>query len=134
MVLEANNLSSPTVVVVDDDPDVRDSVAEVLTDAGYAVVSLGSCNAALTHLCQTPAPAVVLVDLLMPGMNAWELIGQMRRRESLAKVPVIAMTGSGPQWGAPVPEAMVLRKPIDGARMLDLIRSVVVSATLAASG
>jgi hypothetical protein len=49
----------------------------------------------------------------------------MRRRESLAKVPVIAITGSGPQWGAPVPESMVVRKPIDDTRLLDLVRATV---------
>jgi CheY-like chemotaxis protein len=118
-----DSTASQTILVIDDDPDVRRSVADLLADAGYQVVCFSGCSAALTHLCQNPSPAVVLVDLLMPGMNAWELIGQMRRRDSLAKVPVITMTGAGPQWGAPVPASMVVRKPIDGARLLGLIRA-----------
>ncbi|HEY0708197.1 MAG TPA: response regulator [Polyangia bacterium] len=124
-------MAPPTILVVDDDPDVLESVAEVLKDAGYDVVPFRNCSLALTHLCQNPAPAAVVVDLLMPGMNAWELFGQMRRRENLAGVPMIAMTGAGPQLGAPVPQHMVLRKPIDGARLLALVQS---STATAAAG
>ncbi len=116
--------SRQTVLVIDDDPDVRASIADLLTDAGYQVTCLGSCSLALSHLCQNPAPAVVVVDLLMPGMNAWELVGQMRRRESLVKVPVIAITGSGPQLGAPVPDEQVVRKPIEATKLLGLVRKL----------
>jgi chemosensory pili system protein ChpA (sensor histidine kinase/response regulator) len=124
-------MSPSTILVVDDDPDVLASVAEVLTDAGFEVVTFRNCSLALTHLCQNPAPAAVVVDLLMPGMNAWELFGQMRRRENLAHVPMIAMTGAGPQLGAPVPQHMVLRKPIDSTRLLALLRA---STATAAAG
>lgn len=110
-----------TVVLIDDDPDVRESVAELLRSAGHEVTSFANCTKALMHICQTDPPAVVIVDLLMPGMNAWEFIGQMRRREKFANVPVIAITGSLPAWGSPVPEAMVARKPIDPARLLQLV-------------
>jgi two-component system sensor histidine kinase/response regulator len=112
---------APTILIVDDDADVRASVAEFLGDAGYETVCLSNGNAALAHMCQNPPPAAVLADMLMPGMNAWELVAQMRRREHLAKIPVIVVTGQGPQWGSPVPESMVVRKPIDTTRLLRLI-------------
>jgi CheY-like chemotaxis protein len=120
----ATPASAATILVVDDDADVRDSLADSLRDAGYEVVCLNNGSAALTHLCQNPAPAAVLADMLMPGMNAWELVAQMRRRESLANVPVIVVTGQGPQWGAPVPEKLVVRKPIDTSRLFEVLRSV----------
>ena len=115
---------SQTVVVVDDDPDVRDALTDLLTSAGYQVVAISRGEAALAHLCQNPPPAAVLVDLLMPGMNAWELLAEMRRRESLSRVPFIAMTGARKEWGSPVPEEMMVRKPIDEARLLQLIGSM----------
>ena len=121
--MKQDAMTAKTVLVVDDDADVRESVADLLTEAGYDVICFSACSTALAHLCQNPLPGVVVVDLLMPGMNAWELFGQMRRRENLSKIPVIAITGSGPEWGAPVPEAMVVRKPIDSARLLRLIAS-----------
>jgi CheY-like chemotaxis protein len=120
-----------TVLVVDDDRDVRAAVVEILQGDGYAVTSLANANLALSHLCQTEPPAVVLTDLLMPGMNAWELVGQMRRRSALAHVPVIVMTGS-PQHGAPVPKELVLTKPIDAENLLDLVRRTITGAKNAA--
>lgn len=116
-----------TIVVVDDDQDVRASVADLLIAAGYEVICFAGGSLALTHLCQNQVPDVVLVDLLMPGMNAWELVGQMRRRENLAKVPVIIMTGT-PQFGSPVPDDMVLVKPIDPAKLLELVHAATVRA------
>jgi CheY-like chemotaxis protein len=116
-----------TVVVIDDDVDTCETVSDLLGQAGYQTVSIRRSSVALAYLCQNPPPAVVLVDLLMPEMNAWELIAQMKRRDGLAKVPVIAMTGLGREWGAPVPEAMVLRKPIDSERLLGLVRTAVES-------
>jgi CheY-like chemotaxis protein len=119
------------VLVVDDDRDVRAAVGDILEAAGYAVTSVANANLALSHLCQNPPPAVVLSDLLMPGMNAWELVGQMRRRSALTHVPVIVMTGS-PQYGAPVPKEMVLTKPIDAAHLLDLVGRTIAGAKSAA--
>ena len=118
-----------TILVVDDEADVRESLADLLRESGYDVVSMGTCAAALAHLCQNPPPAAIVVDLLMPGMNAWELVLQLRRREGLAKLPVIAITGSAPWLGAPVPEAMVVRKPIDSEHLLGVIRKAVSRAS-----
>jgi CheY-like chemotaxis protein len=114
-----------TVMVIDDDADLRLALADLLAEAGYEAVCLSSCNAALSHLCQHPPPAVVVVDILMPGMNAWELVAQMRRRSFLAEIPVIAMTGRPLRLGSPVSEAMTLAKPIDPAQLLGLIEAVV---------
>lgn len=119
----------PTVVVIDDDPDIRAGVSDLLQDAGYQVVCHNSCNTALAHMCQHPPPGLVLVDLLMPGMNAWELVAQMKRRDFLASVPVIAMTGMARPLGSPVSDEKTLRKPIDPARLLDVVRDSVKSAS-----
>ena len=117
--------SAGLVLVVDDDPDIREALSDLLGDSGFEVTCSRNGDAALAWLCSHEPPAVVLVDVLMPGMNGWELIGQMRRRDKLSGVPVIALTGLGPQWVCPVPERLVVRKPIDPARLVELVRSVV---------
>ena len=114
-----------TVLVIDDDADLRLALSDLLKEAGYEVLCMSSCTTALTHLCHHPPPQVVMVDLLMPGMNAWELVAQMRRRDFLAGVPVIAMTGMPLVLGSPVSDAMTLRKPIDPQHLLGLIRSLI---------
>jgi CheY-like chemotaxis protein len=76
-------------------------------------------------------PAAVLLDLFMPEMNGWEFVDKLRANRRFANVPVIMVTGNQPHWGYPVPERMVVRKPIDPARLLELIRDVVQSAQAA---
>jgi CheY-like chemotaxis protein len=111
------------VLVIDDDPDIRSAASDVLEQAGYDVTCLSSGRIALSHLCQNPAPAVILVDVLMPGMNAWEFIAELKRREGLSRIPVIAMTGLPVHFGSPVGEERVLRKPITAERLITLVRT-----------
>jgi CheY-like chemotaxis protein len=114
-----------TVLVIDDDADLRLALSDLLEQAEYQPVCMSSCKAALDHLCQQAPPALVIVDILMPGMNAWELVAQMRRRDFLADIPVIAMTGMPLPLGSPVADTMTLRKPLDPDHLLGLVRSVV---------
>jgi DNA-binding response OmpR family regulator len=109
--------------VVDDDTAVRASLAEVLEDADYEVSALADGNAALLYLCQNEPPSVVLVDLLLPGLNAWELIAEMRRRERLAAVPVLVMTGAPASHTASLPGYRTLQKPLSPQALLAAIRA-----------
>ncbi len=113
-----------SVLVADDDPDVRQSISTLLEDAGYKVIAVANGKAALSYLCQNERPAVVLLDVLMPGLNAWELIAEMGRREKLANIPVLGMTGLSSQLGAPVPEARMIRKPFDPAALVALVHAL----------
>jgi CheY-like chemotaxis protein len=81
---------SDTVMVVDDDLAIRELIAMVLTDEGYAVATATNGAEALTQLQQSPPPALVLLDLNMPVMSGWEL--QARLREELPDLPVVFMT------------------------------------------
>jgi CheY-like chemotaxis protein len=114
---------APKVLVIDDDADIRSAASDFLGQAGYDVTCLSNGRTALSYLCQNPAPDVVLVDVLMPGMNAWELTAEMKRREGLARIPIIAMTGLPVQFGSPVREEMMLRKPISAERLISLVRT-----------
>src|SRR5262245_60919098 len=66
------------ILVVDDDPDIRDSLALLLDDAGYRVHTAGDGLQALALLEQIPRPALALVDLRMPVMDGVALIEAMR--------------------------------------------------------
>ena len=61
------------ILVVDDDPDIRDSLREVLEDEGYEVACVGNGREALDHLkTANPRPCVILLDLMMPVMDGWQ--------------------------------------------------------------
>jgi two-component system, chemotaxis family, chemotaxis protein CheY len=111
----------PTVMVVEDDWDVRDAVAEVLTDAGYAVVSASDGREALQLLRSNPLPSALLLDLFLPEMNGWQVYAQVQSNQELSQIPVIVMTAAGEHWGYPGPPAMVVRKPVDSERLLQLL-------------
>ncbi len=80
-----------TIVVADDDPDVRDLVQFKLEQAGLDVVGVGDGPAAL-EACEQHVPDLVLLDVMMPGMSGLDVCRSLRRRTELAAVPVIMLT------------------------------------------
>jgi CheY-like chemotaxis protein len=131
MSLSAHESAKLRVLVVDDDADVRDALADLLDDAGYVSVCRGDGREALKYMRKHGAPAAVLLDLFMPEMNGGEFVQKLKAAPKLAGVPVIMVTGNQPHWGYPVPGPMVLRKPVDADRLLELLRGLVQPAAVA---
>lgn len=82
----------PTVLIVDDDDLVRETLRFVLEDVGYEVCSASQAIDALALLEREPID-IVLSDIFMPGMNGFDLLKQIRQRAP--QVPVILITGFG---------------------------------------
>lgn len=80
-----------TVLIVDDEEDLRESVSMVLEDRGYDVVLAGDglegISAAVEH-----APSLVLVDYRMPELDGVEFLNSLRSTEGLADTPVVIIT------------------------------------------
>jgi CheY-like chemotaxis protein len=83
-----------TVLVVDDDPDIRSLLSGLLSKAGYHVEMACSGAEAILMLEQMPTPAALLVDLLMPGIVGQELLEYVRATPRLATIPVAIVSGS----------------------------------------
>jgi PAS domain S-box-containing protein len=90
MVLEASNNGRRSVLIADDDPDVRRILGEALAAAGCEVRTASSGGEAL-DLARRNQPDVAVVDLLMPGMDGVEAIAVMRTEPGLQSVQVIAL-------------------------------------------
>jgi CheY-like chemotaxis protein len=89
------SLRNAPVLVVEDDPAVRDSIAAMLSAAGYQVVSVGDGQAALDFIIGSPVtPSVVLLDLKMPVMNGLKLLAIMRSYYRVKTIPVVALTAN----------------------------------------
>jgi CheY-like chemotaxis protein len=104
------------VLIVEDDEDVRESVAEVLRDDGYDVTSARNGAEAITLLTDGPPPCVVLLDLMMPVMTGWELVDRIRGKQSLSNLPVVVTSAAAER--PPPGVDRVLPKPIDLDAML----------------
>jgi DNA-binding response OmpR family regulator len=94
--------SKPQLLVVDDDPSIRESLGALLTSAGYDVVVAESGVSAVSHLDRTVADLVV-TDLNMPGMSGMDLISHVRSRYPATLI--VAM--SGDYQGDSVPAGII---------------------------
>jgi CheY-like chemotaxis protein len=119
-----SDASAGTLLLVDDDSDVREAVRDVISDYGYRVVCARDGEEALRYLLNNPPPAVILLDLFMPRMNGWELARELEASPRLSRIPVITVTASAPHWGYPVPMARVVRKPFDVEHLVRMIGRV----------
>jgi CheY-like chemotaxis protein len=109
------------VLVVDDDRDIRATLAELLQLEGYDVETAGDGLEALAKLDAGLQPTVVLVDLMMPVMNGFELLKQLRCNRADQSLPVIVISANRDYDAEDLGVAAVLRKPFD---IEGLLRSV----------
>src|SRR5205823_15040480 len=80
-----------TILVVDDDPDIRDLIQEILEGAGHDVTVAAEGQEALNKLKRRPYELIVL-DIMMPTMNGYEVLEQIRAMPIRASTPVIVVT------------------------------------------
>ena len=84
----------PRLLVVDDDVELCESMADALTDAGYEPVTAGDGLHALLLTREDLAPRLILLDLMMPDMNGWQFREQQLRDQKMKDIPVVVMTAS----------------------------------------
>jgi CheY-like chemotaxis protein len=108
---------------VDDDQDIRETLGEALEHEGFSVLTARDGHEALAHLrAPAPLPDVILLDLMMPVMNGFELREVLRATPAFSTIPVVAITAGsdGPSFDAQV----VMRKPLALENLLAAIDRV----------
>ena len=90
-----NRAEDRTVLVVDDEPNVRDYLAQVLRDAGFNVVTARDGVEALEIIREHP-PDFVSLDLVMPKKSGHKLLYEMRKDKQLSRIPVVIVTAHAP--------------------------------------
>ena len=116
-----------TVLVVEDDEPIRESLRDVLELEGYQVYTAINGKEGLAVLRSVPHSCVVLLDLFMPVMNGAEFLHAVRQEcvEDLKAVPVVLVSAAPPEGEAlsavkPLADGF-LKKPLDLARLLQII-------------
>ena len=104
-----------SVLIVEDHPELRRSLTDLLQEAGYAVTSAADGQEALAGLRNAPPPDLILLDLVMPVMDGWEFRRRQRQDSALAAIPVVVISGgeTPPRSSGFVDAASYLLKPID---------------------
>ena len=81
------------ILVVDDDPAIRDVLVQVLEDEGHHAVSAANGREALQHLENTHEhTCLILLDLMMPDMSGTDFVVSQRRNSQLANIPVVIVS------------------------------------------
>jgi DNA-binding response OmpR family regulator len=117
----------PAVLLVDDDPAVRDAVTKLLHRAGYACHAASDATAGLAF-ARNRRPTVIITDVQMAGMNGLAFLEEVRRRPELRGVPAIILTAHGGDAvsdGARRLGAQVVAKPYDGKALVTRIGEMV---------
>jgi len=114
-----------TIVIIDDDEDMRCALADVLAEEGYAVRCFANGAEALLNLRRDAEASLILLDLEMPVMDGWAFRREQQRDRRLKKIPVIAMSASA-DLGVPSPHAgAVFSKPMDVDQLVQRIGEAV---------
>lgn len=114
-------VASTAVLVVEDEPGIRELIKVVLERAGYAVLAADGPHAALAALRRQPAISLMLVDLIMPQMDGYDFVAEARR--SVAGVPVIFMSSFAPDAARQTSRDRFLAKPFHVDALIAMVRA-----------
>ncbi len=84
--------SSASILVVEDDLPTREMLCRSVASMGYVAHVAGNGRSGLDWLANHPAPSLILLDLLMPEMDGFEFLRELRKRSAFVDVPVIVVT------------------------------------------
>ena len=107
-----------SVLLVEDDADIREAVSAVLEAEGYTVLTAENGEAALAIL-ERGQPCVVLLDLMMPVMSGWEFMNVVKQNRRLDDMPVVVVSAYSERKAEGV--RRVLKKPLDVNKLLDAV-------------
>jgi CheY-like chemotaxis protein len=113
------------ILIVDDEPAVREAIAMILIDEGYAVLRAPDGRTALEMI--VTAPDLLITDLMMPALDGWGLLDHVRERHPT--LPVILMSAIDPirSRGVSAPaldHTVFLSKPFDLETLLATVRQL----------
>jgi CheY-like chemotaxis protein len=114
-------LSCPaSVLVVEDNDDIREAIGAILESEGYEIALAEDGERAIELLAALPRPCLLLVDLIMPKMDGWQLLQRLSRDDRLATIPVVVMSAAASP--ATVPAHRTLKKPVDLEILVQIVR------------
>jgi CheY-like chemotaxis protein len=119
----AKNRPRYSVLVVDDDADVRELLAAVLKSEGYDVLTAENGAAALSVLRDT-LPDLIVLDLMMPVMNGWEFRETQRAYPEYASIPVVCLSGHHAAHAHATALGIIecIQKPLDVDYLVEVVR------------
>jgi CheY-like chemotaxis protein len=104
-----------TILLIEDDDDIRESLAEILKLRGYHVVEVANGQDALDHLAAGLAPCLIILDLMLPVMSGWEFRNRQLADTRWSQIPTVLLSSINDleQHSQRLRAVAFLAKPID---------------------
>lgn len=119
-----DNDTAETILVIDDDPAVRDLMLRLLDKEGFRVVTASSGDEGL-RLAKEVRPTVITLDVLMPKMDGWAVLSALKSDSELAEIPVVMVTiVDDKNIGFALGAVEYLNKPVDRNRLVSILRKL----------
>ncbi len=118
--MNKNDSYCHSILIVEDDDDIRNALADLLEDEGYHTEAAINGKDALEKLEEIPKPCLVLLDMMMPIMNGRQFLDEVMKDAYLAPIPILIVSAVADKTNT---EGSVgfLKKPID----IDVVLNVV---------
>jgi CheY-like chemotaxis protein len=111
-----------SVLIVEDDEDIREALQVTLESVGYKVASARNGKEGLELLTSNPMPGLILLDLMMPVMNGWSFAEALEHNTMLSAIPVVVVTAYAEEAGSLKHARSFIKKPVDVALLLNVVR------------
>ncbi|WP_437591425.1 response regulator [Sorangium sp. So ce1000] len=114
------------ILVVEDDLDIRSILTQLLVFEGYDVEEAADGAEALALLRRDGPPALILLDLMMPIMDGWQLRAELQRDPQLASIPVVIVSADVrvEQEASRLRVAGLLKKPLQIEPLLEMVHRI----------
>ncbi|MCP4580888.1 MAG: response regulator [candidate division Zixibacteria bacterium] len=122
--------STNKVLVIDDEPEITEIIMAFLSNAGYDVEIENSSVEGLAR-AKTAKPDVILLDIMMPVMDGYEVCAQLKKDQDTAQIPVLFLTGKDAKDDAGLSFQsggdLFIKKPFSCERLLNMVKMVLIS-------
>ena len=114
--------ASLEVLVIDEDESVQRALGKILEPEGFTVISARSGKEGL-RLAREKHPRIIILDILMPDMDGWSVLKELKQHPGLASIPVVLLTMTDDkETGFALGASAFINKPIEQEQLLDAIR------------
>jgi CheY-like chemotaxis protein len=107
--MPSESIQCKSILVVEDDRDIRETIVQVLEVEGYPVSSAANGAEAVVALEKIPGPCLILLDLMMPIMSGWQFLEKQKADTVFASLPVVVVSA------LPAESALADVKAVEGA-------------------
>lgn len=119
------------ILIVEDDPSFSRAITHIIQKEGYDVISASNGMAGL-RMAKSDNPDLLILDVMLPGLDGFEICSRLRQDPLTAKLPIIMLSAKGQDvdktMGLKVGASEYLTKPIDRALLLEKITALLKTA------